>query len=80
MVTESQDLVALYGQWWDLLVQPANARYAGQGDGNGNVCCCIKSGSLSTLGKSHSDFGEPNETQGQKPTENPQLLRFTGWK
>lgn len=31
MVMELQDLAALYGQWWDLLVQPANARYDGQG-------------------------------------------------
>lgn len=27
MAMESRDLVVLYGQWWDLLVQPANARY-----------------------------------------------------
>lgn len=31
MVMELQDLAALYGQWWDLPVQPANARYDGQG-------------------------------------------------
>ena len=31
MAMESQDLAVLYGQWWDLLVQPANARYDGQG-------------------------------------------------
>lgn len=31
MTMGSQGLVALYGQWWDLLVRPANARYDGQG-------------------------------------------------
>lgn len=52
MATESQGLVALYGRWWDLLAQPANARYDGPA-GMVMERTWINSGSLSALGGSH---------------------------
>lgn len=77
-------ITRLSGAVWTMVGSPCTTckckvRWA-WGNGNGNACCCIKSGSLSGLGSSCSDLGEVNETRGKKPTENPRLLCFAGWK
>lgn len=77
-------ITRLSGAVWTMVGSPCTTckckvRWA-RGDGDGNACCCIKSGSLSALGSSRSDLGEVNETRGQKPTENPRLLCFAEWK